>query len=284
MKSELRTMVRSAYDLQKLRISMGNRIAANFRAKLGQEPGEKLEDSEALKILADIKQRFGRLTHGLVHLPGPSKFTGDEIITSWTELALIAQWTDLEKQEKQHFRRLVNVLQDFPVYTKVLEPIAGVGPAMAGVLIGEIDIEKARYPSSLWKYAGLDVGDDGAGRSRRAEHLVDREYTAADGEVKTRKSITFNAFLKTKLIGVLATSLLRCGNKHYGGIYADYKHRLESKWPDTSKGHRHNAALRYMVKMFLVDLHVAWRELERLPVTTPYSEGKLGIVHGADRR
>jgi len=29
-------------------------------------------------------------------------------------------------------------------------------------------------------------------------------------------------------------------------------------------------ARRYMVKRFLVDLYVKWRELERLPVSKPY--------------
>ena len=46
---------------------------------------------------------------------------------------------------------------------------------MAGVLISEFDIHRARYPSSMWKYAGLDVARDGRGRSRKAEHLVEVE-------------------------------------------------------------------------------------------------------------
>jgi hypothetical protein len=39
MKELLRTMTRSAYDLQKLRIEMGNRLCAAFKSKLGAEPG-----------------------------------------------------------------------------------------------------------------------------------------------------------------------------------------------------------------------------------------------------
>ena len=37
--------------------------------------------------------------------------------------------------------------------------------------------------------------------------------------------------------------------------------------------------MRYMVKRFLVDLHIKWRGLEGLEVTTEYSVGKLGIHH-----
>jgi len=50
-------------------------------------------------------------------------------------------------------------------------------------------------------------------------------------------------------------------------------------WKDASVDHRHRAAIRYMMKMFLKDLYVAWRTLAGLPVREPYSEGKLGHVH-----
>jgi hypothetical protein len=37
---------------------------------------------------------------------------------------------------------------------------------------------------------GLDVGPDGKGRSRKAEHLIDREYTDKNGNQSVRKSTT----------------------------------------------------------------------------------------------
>lgn len=49
------------------------------------------------------------------------------------------------------------------------------------------------------------------------------------------------------------------------------------KWKDTSDGHRHAAARRYMAKMFLTDLWVCWRMLEGLPITEPYAVAKLGL-------
>lgn len=280
MNDTLRQMVRGTYDLQKIRIATGNRIAMNYLSKLGQEPGKELDDEEAKKVLETIRAEYKRLTDGLVRLPTPMRFKGTSIISEWTELALIAQWIDYERHEKQHFRRLEHVLVDYPVYTKYLKNVTGVGPAMAGVLIAEIDIAKARYPSSLWKYAGLDVVN-GKGRSRHKEHLVDVEYVARDGTTQTKKSITYNPFLKTKLMGVLAPSFLRCGNETYKKIYDDYKHRLEHKWPDATKFHRHKAALRYMMKMFLADYHTAWRSIEGLPTSNHYSEDKLDIKHRA---
>lgn len=97
-----------------------------------------------------------------------------------------------------------------------------------------------------------------------------------------RMGITFNPFLKTKLY-VLATSFIK-QKGGYREIYDGYKHRLENSphHVEKSKGHRHNMAMRYMVKMFLKDFWEQWRQLEGLPTPGPYSEAKLGLVHGAD--
>lgn len=298
--SNLKTIVRGTYDIQKLRIQMGNRIVGNFKAKLGQDPGESEDeiDSDGKEILATLRASFKKITDGIKTFPRQSTFKGNEVIGDYTELCLIAEYVDLENHENQHFRRLGNILNDYPVWTQFLEGVRGVGPAMGGIIISEIDITKAKYPSSLWKYAGLDVAQDGRGRSRKTEHLVDCEYVTKDGEIKTRKGITFNPFLKTKLIGVLASSFLRAGDGPYSKIYNDYKNRLENHavygvHNDTDrkdaikatgkayapKLHRHNMALRYMIKQFLVDLHREWRTVEGLPVSAPYCEAKLALKH-----
>ena len=285
MRQKLRTMVRGAYDLQKLRIQIGNRVAGNFKAKLGQEAGQKEEEIEvdAKIVLANLRQRYKRITDGLVKPPTYRNFKGDDVIDSYTEFCLVSQYVELLASEEGQFKRLKNVLREFPIYTEFFDGVKGIGPAMAGVIISEIDISKAKYPSSIWKYAGLDVGDDGAGRSRRKEHLVDVEYEDKEGEMQTRKGITFNPFLKTKLIGVLGASFLKQSESHYRKIYDGYKNRLESNpaHDEKSKGHRHNMAIRYMIKMFLVDLHREWRLLEGLSAAVPYSEAKLGLKHGS---
>lgn len=326
----LRVIVRGGYDLQRLRIQMGNRLVGNFKAKLGQAPGasEETLDDESKKMLADLRAvlpkitdmftlsenpesdeipeevsgedrkaakagkmivdlvsiRYKAVTDNRKTFPIRSSFKGDPIISNYTELTLIAQYVDLEKQEKQHFRRLENILEDYPIYTKFLSEVKGCGPMMSGVILSEIDIHKARHPSSLWKYAGLDVGPDGKGRSRRAEHLVDRTYKDKEGNDAIRKGITFQPLLKTKLIGVLGPSFLKCKGSKYGEIYYNYKHRLENHavYKDVSKGHRHAMSIRYAVKQFLLDLHMAWRALEGLEVSLPYHEAKLGMKHGGN--
>jgi hypothetical protein len=319
----IRSFVKGAYDIQKLRVSTGNRIAMQFKTKLGIKPGEKeptlapldpagesglendpeplvveqTEDQkakdrkkkEAAKILNVLRLNFRKLMDGIKkELPSKEKFTGNEIISEYSELCLLALYIDMERREDSHFRRLEGLLNDVPIWTEYLKGIHGCGPAMAGVIISEFDPHLARHVSSFWKYAGLDVvvdaeTGDGSGRSRRKEHLIKRTYIDKNKEEKERDSITFNPWLKTKLY-VLATCLIKSGGV-YKKIYDDYKFRLQNspKWKDKTVGHRHNASMRYMIKMFLADLWTKWRTLEGLEVSEPYSVAKLGMnPHGTD--
>lgn len=284
--SNLKTIVRGAYDIQKNRIQTGNRLVGNFKAKLGQAPSEKEDtiDKEGQTVLLELRKSHKLLTEGVAAFPRQATFKGDEVISNYTELCLVDNYLELEQQEKNHFKRLGNILKDYPIYTQFLDGVKGIGPAMAGVIISEIDITKAEYPSSLHKYAGLDVASDGQGRSRRKEHLEDSEYKDKDGKIQTKRGITFNPFLKTKLVGVLGSSFLKQSPDkcEYRKVYDDYKHRLEhmDAHKEKSKGHRHNMAIRYMIKMFLIDLYNEWRALEGLPVAPTYAEAKLHKVHG----
>lgn len=278
----IRTMVRGAYDIQKLRIQMGNRITANFKVKLGQLPGNKEADLDKVKkyVLIKLRADFKRLTSGVIELGSPKSGAG--IISDQAEYDLVRQYLDLEKLEDSHYRDIEQALRQVPIYDAFLRTVKGIGPRLAGVIVSEIDIGRARYPSSLWKYAGLDVAADGRGRSRRREHLVKMAYRNKEGEETERDSITFNPFLKTKLLGVLGPSFLKQGRGHpYAHIYYDYRHRLDSR-PDlaeASKGRKKNMAMRYMVKRFLADLYVHWRTLEGLPLAEEYSAAKLGLRH-----
>lgn len=381
--NDMKAMVRGGYDIQKLRIMVGNRLVANFKAKLGQEPGEKEEtiEEDGKQILANLREAHARITDGVAKdFVKKKDFEGDEVISSFTELHLVGYYLSLVKAEAGLFKAVQQELDTLPIWTEFLKDIKGIGPAMAGVIVSEFDIRKAKYPSSLHAYAGLDVvgswklrdvefvsGDRAAatawteddnvpetkpfvnrvdhvnataaeegpqktvdhseettqirwtlsvlfpsptftvlgkydweckgGRSRRKEHLREVEYIDKNGNPATRVGVTFNPFLKTKLMGVLAASFLKIGpdRSPYAKAYYDYKNRMENhvkygvehdkdkERPEASKGHRHNMAMRYSVKLFLIDLYKAWRALEGLTVHPPYAEAKLGITHGEER-
>jgi hypothetical protein len=381
-KNLIRTMVRSIYDLQKIRVQLGNRVTGNFKHKLGLTTGSMSEHQLAAvekKILDELRESYDRITDGVVNtsyedalegtstikLPNGKKFKSDGLIDTYTELVLVNQYVTLLKDEEVQFKQLGNVLKDIPIYKHFLVNVKGVGPAIAGIIISEIDIHKAEYPSSLWAYSGLDavpvgryIDDDGkehfipsheidffyrdkdrktpmfikdkypvtfleVGRSRKDHCLVDREYIKKDGVKSIRKSITYNPFLKTKLIGVLGTSFLRgrvtlvdgarmstakrlelasskgfvsgdvetflrstgheviIENSQFAQEYYNYKNRLNNHpvHKDKTELHKHNMAIRFMIKRFLVVLYREWRKLEKLPIASEYSEGKLGMIH-----
>jgi len=286
-RAALRMLVRGHYDLQKLRIQIGNRIVGNFKAKLGVAPGvteEEALDEEAKDILKQLRREYQRITDGLVgrRQPHPAALQGNPLISSKTEFALIESYIYTLRAEESTNAAILGEVKTFPIATWMLS-VRGLGHLISAVLISEIEIDKARYVSSLWRYAGLDVASDGQGRSRRRDHLVKVTFTDKYGDKRERDSITFNPFLKTKLIGVLAPCFMRAASP-YGEIYHQYKNRLEHHpvHKDKIKGHRHNMALRYMIKMFLKDLYVEWRQIEGLPVEPTYAEAKLGLVHGGE--
>lgn len=284
----IRSVVRGAYQLQKLRIQTGNRIVANYKSKLGQKPSmpESELGNEEKKILDSLRIEFRRITDGVtdrVVLPSKKKFKGTALINTYTELCLLDQYFALEYEESKCFKQLEKLLTEYPIYTEFLSKVRGVGPAMAGVLISEIDIFACKYPSSMHKYVGLDVVmEDNRGRSRRKEHLVEYTYTDREGNEQTRMGLSYNPFAKTKLMGVLAASFLKLKSP-YTSIYYNYKNRISTDpaHREKTKLHIHNMAMRRMIKLFLVDLHMKWRELEGLEVFQDYHTEKHGHIHGS---
>jgi hypothetical protein len=325
----LRAMVRGAYDLQQLRMQSGLRLCANFRARLKEADLEKpdteeeddddieetseeedeeaaakkkAEDKKKKRIILLIKAEYRRLTDAITSPKGrvlikKLDLTGSPIISTAAEYALVESYLALEKQEAKQFRDLEGTLMEIPIYRDYLCHIPGIRQAMGGVLVAYLNPHKARYASSFNMYAGLDVAN-GSGRSRREEHLVERTYKAKNGEMKTRMGVTYNPFLKTKLMGVLGPSFLRAKSPRWRKEYDNRKNRVMSdparikitvaKWkklhkqgdvdlkPYWTPGRVHTDATRYMVKMFLQDLWATWRKMEGLPVTLPYREAKLG--------
>jgi len=224
------------------------------------------------------------------------------IISNELEYQLMEDYFDLIASEAKMTHHLEKEVARQPIWTTFLKDIRGIGPLMSGVIISELDPYKARHVSSFWKYAGLDVivNNDGVGegRSKRKEHLVQVKYANKDGVIKERDSITYNPMLKSKLVKVVPDCFARSHNEHYTKVKNDYYHGQLCKYATIKsydkdkkpvyafeKGitHAHIIARanRYVAKMFMRDLWVAWRTVENLPVSEPYEVAKLGMKpHG----
>lgn len=209
---------------------------------------------------------------------------------------------ELQKSMDETEKRIKTELKKFPVYTEYLVGVKGVGPLMSAVIIAEYDIEKATTVSKMWRYTGLDPSETRG--VKVVKTTKPKTYEPKDGEVirkfddhvwvRTNTMVRadrltpgfrcpFNKDLRTKMVGVLGSQFIKAKAPYATEFYYPHKLRLEQEhgWEDESKGHRHRAAIRYMIKMFLADLYAAWRELEGLPVRKPYQEEYLGHTHAA---
>jgi hypothetical protein len=131
----------------------------------------------------------------------------------------------------------------------------------------------------------LFSGVYGEGRSRKESHQEMREYTNKDGVIDIKKGLTYNPKIKTVLLGVLSDTLIK-SNPHYRKIYWDYKNRIINDPRRKDRDGKHllpdgritKMATRYMIKMFVLNLWVAWKYIENLPILrAPYHMEKLGL-------
>jgi hypothetical protein len=246
-----------------------------------------------------------------LRIQASNRNTTDSVELDKEDLAFMtATGKGLNALERDGLKDISRILKGIPIYTRWLKLQKGIGPTMGGVMVAEIDISKAPTISALWRFCGLAV-DNETGRAERlvkgkkatyhpwlkskvlrvmGEGLIkaNSPYRRFYDNYKTRKENTIMAVCmgcdggglaniadddaapdpKTKK---KATKKVKCTNCNGKGGAAPW---------GSSKAHRHNAALRYMVKMFLADLWTTWRQLEGLPVTEPYAVTVLGRVHG----
>jgi hypothetical protein len=209
-------------------------------------------------------------------------------------MVLLQRRDSILELEGQMEKEVGKLIRKHPLWVAWLRDVKGVGEMMAAVILTQFDIHKATTVSKMWQFSGMNPGQvhGKVWKKRAGERVMEATETMVRGDKKQAGFVCpFNAFLKTKLLGVLGGSFLRSSSP-YRTYYDDYKHRLESKdWGVASKnptdkdrpkaGHQHKAANRYMVKAFLRDLYVAWRTLEGLEVRPPYQEEYLGHKHTA---
>lgn len=203
---------------------------------------------------------------------------------------------DMLKKYSEHKDHLVaqikKIVDQIPIYNCFLKKVKGVGPIVSGVIISTFDINIATTVSKMWAYAGVSCGKvKGKKWNKDRTKIITTEKLIPQDRLTKGYLSPYNTWLKSKLIGVLAASFIKCKSS-YSEIY--YNHHspkakrkkgiygrldLEEGWKDKTDGHRDAAAKRKMIKEFLKDLYVAWRTIEQLPVREPYPKEYLGKEH-----
>jgi hypothetical protein len=164
-----------------------------------------------------------------------------------------ARWRDrFAADEELASFEIEELAEELPII-EVMCGVKGVGKMLASKLVSQIDIERAKTVSALWRYCGYGVDENGE----------------RDRPVKGEK-LKYNRKAKayTHLIGV---SIIR-KDTPYRPIYdnARLKYETEERYKDWTKAHYHMAALRKVKKLFLAHLWEVWRDLEELPIRPPY--------------
>ena len=275
-KRKLIAAVNFLYDLQKLRIATFQR---GDECPRGEEQAEIVLDADDMKFQES---------------------------TSKGMLAL----------EKSALKEVDRIASGFSIY-EWLRAVKGIGPASAGILISKFDIVKAERPSQFWSFAGLAVVDGHSPRPVKGEKLAFNRWLRAKclfvigGGLLKAGNETYRPIYdnykhrKVTMMGRCqlcdGTGLASQPKKDNDGRVSTEKGKKKACWncvgakdddgnligytPDRAPwgrgdAHRHQAALRVMVKQFLLDFHIAWRTVEGLPVSKSYHEEKQGHVHG----
>ena len=222
---------------------------------------------------------------------------GDRMVLEKHREAMLTNQKGCEKDIKR-------LLKSEPLYTEWLKHIPGVDYMTTGYIIGEYstDPQKLKTVSSMWQFAGLSnglvKGRKKVGKGKKAKIVVTDTLIRGDRLAKGFIS-PFNQKLRSVLLGSTADSMIKCAGTRqalcpYRKFYVDYKHRLESSdrevshygkmvpWKDVNKQHRHDAAKRYMIKMFLKDVYNVWLPMLGREPRPPFDEWKLGKEHHGD--
>lgn len=384
LKQQIRCLIANVYDLQKLRISAGNRLVQSFYLQLGVAPSTSPDDvdKEEKKMIDRLKAEYKRITDAVAENNKSIKSNikalreSDEegkrltLIRNDQDFKLVESYTYLLKAEEESTKSLDKYVKQHKLWDAFFADIKGCGTLMSAVCIAYLDPYVAKYPSSFFRYCGMDTvqdedkdgnklylekvegvvtgvkvreaygyynsegqyfgkvqmtdnlsdegnilfkGEDGglyeqrqltkvvdgqemliyeeveSGKEYVGDVVVSQhgrkmgdtemvEYVDAEGNRKLKRSITYNPFVKTKLMGVLTGCLIKAKDPVYSKIYYDYKARLDNspRYEGYTPAHKNMMAQRYMIKQFLRNLHTEWRHLDGLPIYEPYEVEKLG--------
>lgn len=232
---------------------------------------EREKEMETLKSLMDAREQLRKLNNSSNNRMLAMKRRTDHIDNA-TQVWLTDQIKETKSQLGKLDRRIEKHLKTMSI--PIIKPalaIKGLGAITIAYMLVYIDIEKARYASSIWAYVGLD----------KPSHKRYEKNVAGGG----------NKTLRTALYA-MAESFIKSKNI-YRDVYDNEKRKLEAsenmtesrntqgklitcKWSETKPCHRHGAAIRKMIKHFLADFWKVWRTMEGLDTPMLYPEAKLG--------
>jgi len=232
---------------------------------------ERTPELTKLKVLIDAREQLRKLMNSsnnrlLAYHRGTDQM--DEITEKWIHANIKETQSEIGKIDRR-IEKYIKGLK-MPIVESALN-IRGLGAMTVAYLLVYVDISKAEYASSLWKYVGFDKpsyerytkGESGGGNKTLRTVL----YTMADSMIKTR-AVYRDVYDAEKM--KLENSFKVTKSRNTQGKL------IECMWSETKPCHRHGAAIRKMIKHFLADFWYVWRTLEGLPTPDLYVVEKMG--------
>lgn len=292
--------VKNYYDVQRLRLAVGNRLPKGGKAPpihLSPEDIALLRaQRDALKLVEADAAAHVRL-HVRKHPMWPwlTNVRGlGEVLAG----AVLSEFNPYKARHASSFWKFagLNVVgegpdahaphpvkkQKLPYNAWLRAKLVGViGPSFlkAGyrcVRVGEVPMRKGK-PEKGFVEHGAAKFYEGISKKRFEELKAEGAAVQHESYVnKDGKTIHLHYLTEPGVAWVHEGS-------RYAPIYADRRHRAESTNWGRTKSHRHQHALRVMVKQFVAELWAAWRAQLGLRVTKPYREAVLGLPpHGGE--
>lgn len=157
-----------------------------------------------------------------------SPYASEEVLIS------LEVHADMFNARMKDAKKVMNTLvRETPEWQEFMKDAPGIKETLAGFLLAQIDISKAKHASSLWKYFGYDPTEP---------------YNPGKGQLK---SVLFSA---------LSISVVTRKTSPYRAIYDRYKENEVS----------HGGAVRRVIKIWLAHLWETWRKQAGLPVSEPW--------------
>jgi hypothetical protein len=283
----LRDLVKIRDEYQAVRKRVDNRM--------GRKADGTLQSVEERKIDPEVAVIIGS---GIDVVRTQEKAIEKELAKRLKPIPIYAEW--LSKQKGVGPISAGWILAEFDIHiaetVSKLWQYAGLNP---GLVFGKKRIDKEKYKESMGPVTEEFESQGKDGKKKLSCIYVTDEKIRGD-RATPGFVLPYNKRLKTALMGVLASSFIKSRAPYRLEYYDTYKERLKNReghicnpdekrnrqddgkqWNKVSDGHRDMAAKRYMIKMFLKDLYVAWREIEGLTVRKPYAEDYLGRKHDA---
>lgn len=161
------------------------------------------------------------------------------------EIRILERWNErFENMEAEINKDILDTAGNLQIVEQMIK-VKGVGMMLAAKVVCMIDIEQSDTVSALWRYAGWGVVNGEREKPVKGEKLH------------------YNRRLKSTLY-LVGTSFLR-SNSPYREIYDSAKEYYVANRPDWTKLHRHRAAMRKMIKVYLSHLWEVWRKMDGLP-------------------